>query len=312
MDDNMITPVKMIDVTEKNETVREAVARGRIEMEAATLERIRRGDVAKGDVLAVSQTAGILAAKDTQRLIPLCHPLLLTNIWIEFYLPPDGNYIDITATTRGIGKTGFEMEAFIAVSVSALNIYDMCKATDKSMRITDIRLLKKSGGKSGVFIAEENKEGSANSRGKVVAVCIGEGKDKKEQVSEAVLQEEYGFVGDTHAGSSRQVSLLAQETIDKMIMALSSINPLRMKTQNIRINPGESAENLLTKNIDLISLQVGTKIHIGKEAVIQVSEIGKEYHKPGYYLIPLEGVFAKVIKGGVIKPGDDILVEGNS
>ncbi len=312
IDDNVLSPVQMIDISGKNETVREAVAKGRIEMNAATLESIRQGEIIKGDVLAVAQTAGILAAKDTQRLIPLCHPLLLTNIYIEFYLPPSGSFIDITATSKGIGKTGFEMEAFIAVTVSALNIYDMCKAIDKSMHITNVRLLKKSGGKSGTYVAEDGKEKPVNRYGKVVAVCIGEGKDKKEQVSEAVLREEYGFIGDTHAGSSRQVSLLAQETVNKMIIALSSINPQRMKTQNIRINPGDSAENLLTNNIDLISLQVGTRIHIGKEAVLQVCEIGKEYHKPGYYLIPLEGIFANVIKGGIIKPGDDIIVEENS
>jgi cyclic pyranopterin monophosphate synthase len=312
MINNVTSPVQMIDVTAKKETVREAVAKGRIEMNTATLERIRQGEIIKGDVLAVAQTAGILAAKDTQRLIPLCHPLLLTNIWIEFYLPPDGNFIEITAIAKGIGKTGFEMEAFVAVAVSALNIYDMCKAIDKSMRITDIRLLKKSGGKSGTYVASGDKEKIVNRCGKIVAVCIGTGKDKKEQVSEAVLQEGYGVVGDVHAGSSRQVSLLAQETIDKMIMALSSINPQRMKAQNIRINPGDSAENLLTKDIDLISLPVGTIIHIGNEAIIRVSQLGKEYHKPGYYLIPLEGIFASVIKGGIIKPGDDVIVQDNS
>ena len=147
--------VRMVDITEKGETRREAVAEGKVKMNSATLELIRQGKIAKGDVLAVAQTAGIMAAKETYRLIPLCHPLLLTSVAVEFYLPENGDFVRITAAAKGVGKTGFEMEALVAVSVSALTIYDMCKAVDKGMTIGEIRLVRKSGGKSGLYIAGE-------------------------------------------------------------------------------------------------------------------------------------------------------------
>jgi cyclic pyranopterin phosphate synthase len=141
----------MVDITEKGETRREGVAEGRVNMKPATLELIRQGKIAKGDVLTVAQAAGIMAAKETYRLIPLCHPLLLTNVAVEFRIPEKGNFIDITAIAKGVGKTGFEMEALIAVSVTALTIYDMCKGMDRAMSIEGIHLVRKSGGKSGVI-----------------------------------------------------------------------------------------------------------------------------------------------------------------
>ncbi len=145
--------IHMIDVTRKRETERQAVAEGKVQMKPATLELIRKGELEKGNVLAVAKTAGIMAAKETHRLIPLCHPLQLTHITVEFNLPENDNSVEIIASAKGIGKTGFEMEALVAVSVSALTIYDMCKAVDKSMIIGDIRLVRKSGGKSGLFLA---------------------------------------------------------------------------------------------------------------------------------------------------------------
>jgi cyclic pyranopterin phosphate synthase len=147
--------ISMIDVTQKKETERQAVAKGKVQMKQATLELVRKGELEKGDVLAVAKTAGIMAAKETHRLIPLCHPLHLTHIAVKFNLPDNGNSIEITASAKGIGKTGFEMEALVAVSVSALTIYDMCKAVDKSMNIGEIRLARKSGGKSGLYLAGE-------------------------------------------------------------------------------------------------------------------------------------------------------------
>ena len=146
--------IRMIDVTRKKETERQAIAKGKIKMKPATLELIRKGELEKGDVLAVAKTAGIMAAKETHRLIPLCHPLQLTHIAVAFNLPEKGNSVEITANAKGIGKTGFEMEALIAVAVSALTIYDMCKAVDRSMTIGEIRLVKKSGGKSGLYLAD--------------------------------------------------------------------------------------------------------------------------------------------------------------
>ena len=146
--------IHMIDVTQKKETERQALAKGKIQMKPATLELIRKGELAKGDVLAVAKTAGIMAAKETHHLIPLCHSLQLTNIAVEFNLPEKGNSVEITAGAKGIGKTGFEMEVLVAVSVSALTIYDMCKAVDRSMTIGEIRLARKSGGKSGLYLAD--------------------------------------------------------------------------------------------------------------------------------------------------------------
>ena len=148
--------IRMIDVTEKNETERRAIAKGRVQMKPATLELIRKGELEKGDVLAVAKVAGILAAKDTHRLIPLCHPLQLTHIEIGFRLSEKGSDfigVEITASARGVGKTGFEMEALVAVAISALTVYDMCKALDTSMTIGEIRLVRKSGGKSGLYLA---------------------------------------------------------------------------------------------------------------------------------------------------------------
>lgn len=145
--------IHMIDVTQKKETERQAVAECKVKLKSTTLQLIRRGRITKGDVFGVAQTAGILAAKETPRLIPLCHPLLLTNVSIEFHTPENADFIEITATAKGVGKTGFEMEALIAVSVAALNVYDMCKAVDKTMSIEGIHLVKKSGGKSGIHQA---------------------------------------------------------------------------------------------------------------------------------------------------------------
>ncbi len=140
---------RMVDISAKADTAREAVARGRVYMKPETLALIVSGRAAKGDALITAQVAGVMAAKRTHELIPLCHPLLLTHI--EVALQPDEgrSAIDITATVRTTGKTGVEMEALTAVAVAALTVYDMAKATQRDMRIGDIRLVRKRGGKSG-------------------------------------------------------------------------------------------------------------------------------------------------------------------
>lgn len=143
---------RMVDIGEKADTKRVAVAKGRVVMSPRTLELIRKNEIAKGDVLTVAQVAGIAAAKRTSELIPLCHPLLLTNVSVDFDFQDDA--IEIRATVEATGKTGVEMEALTAVTVSALTIYDMCKAQDRAMRIQDVRLVKKSGGKSGEIVLE--------------------------------------------------------------------------------------------------------------------------------------------------------------
>lgn len=141
---------RMVDVGQKGDTEREAVARGRVVMKPATLKQIRDLGFEKGDVLAVARVAGIMAAKKTPHLIPLCHPILISNVTIEFDMDGDDS-IEITARVKSTGKTGVEMEALVAVSVSALTIYDMCKSVDRGMAITQIYLESKKGGKSGTY-----------------------------------------------------------------------------------------------------------------------------------------------------------------
>ncbi len=145
---------RMVDVSDKAETERVATAQGRIVMKPETLTLIRTGRVKKGDVLQVARLAGIMAAKRTSELIPLCHPLPLTSIAVDLVADDAANAIDITATIKLKGRTGVEMEALTAVSVAALTVYDMCKAVDRGMIISDVRLIQKSGGKSGTFEAE--------------------------------------------------------------------------------------------------------------------------------------------------------------
>ena len=143
---------RMVDVGGKPDTERVAVAKGEITMRPETLALIQEEGIPKGDVLAVAQVAGIMAAKRTHELIPMCHPLLLTHVAVEFAPHQAESLIEITATVRTTGKTGVEMEALTAVAVAALTIYDMCKAVDRAMHITNVRLIRKSGGKSGRII----------------------------------------------------------------------------------------------------------------------------------------------------------------
>ncbi len=141
----------MVDVSGKDSTVREAVARGRVVMLAETAALIREGAAKKGDVVAVARVAGIMAAKKTSDLIPLCHPLAISGVTVELDVGDD--FVDIAATVRTTGPTGVEMEALTAVSVAALTVYDMLKAVDRGMRIEGVRVVRKTGGKSGDFSA---------------------------------------------------------------------------------------------------------------------------------------------------------------
>jgi cyclic pyranopterin phosphate synthase len=145
----------MVDVGAKGETDRVAIAKGSVIMAAETMTRIQGGVVKKGDVLAVAQLAGIMGAKRTPDLIPLCHPLSLSSVSLDLSCDPQRSAVDITATCKVSGRTGVEMEALTAVTVAALTVYDMCKAVDRTMRIVDIRLTYKSGGKSGIFQTED-------------------------------------------------------------------------------------------------------------------------------------------------------------
>ncbi len=146
---------RMVDVTPKPETERLAIAAGEVIMKRETLRLIREGNIKKGDVLGTARIAGIMAAKRTHELIPLCHPLLLTKVDVDFRFNEEESKIEIRSLVKTRGQTGVEMEALTAVSVAALTIYDMAKAVEKTMRIENIRLLRKEGGKSGTFVREE-------------------------------------------------------------------------------------------------------------------------------------------------------------
>jgi cyclic pyranopterin phosphate synthase len=150
---------RMVDVSKKQDTVREATAAGEVEMSGECFQLVRQGGIAKGDVLGVARIAGIMAAKKVDDLIPLTHPLPISKAEISFTFQPTTNIIEIRATVGITGKTGVEMEALSAVSIAALTIYDMCKSVDKSMRISNIRLLAKSGGKSGTFVRLDDSQG---------------------------------------------------------------------------------------------------------------------------------------------------------
>lgn len=144
----------MVDVSTKSVTARTATAKGRVVMQAGTAELIASHGHKKGDVLAISQLAGIMGAKRTADLIPLCHPLPLDSVTVTLTLAEDQPAVDIMATCKTSGRTGVEMEALTAVSVTALTVFDMCKAVDKTMQLTNIRVIYKDGGKSGTFIAD--------------------------------------------------------------------------------------------------------------------------------------------------------------
>ncbi len=145
---------RMVDVSAKPDTEREAIARGTVRMKPETLAMIQAGGVPKGDVIGTARLAGVMAAKRTHELIPLCHPLLLTDINVDITPNEAESALDITGTVRTTGKTGVEMEALTAVSIAALTVYDMCKAVDRGMRVESVRLAEKRGGKSGEIVLE--------------------------------------------------------------------------------------------------------------------------------------------------------------
>jgi len=145
---------KMVDISSKADTQRRATAKGVVKMKSATLDLIKKGQTKKGEVLVTAQLAGIMAAKQTPNLIPLCHPILINEVTVDFKLDEKNSTIEITSTVKSTGKTGVEMEALTATAVAALTIYDMCKAVDRGMKIANIRLVEKSGGKSGKITLE--------------------------------------------------------------------------------------------------------------------------------------------------------------
>ncbi len=294
--------VNMVDVSSKPITAREAVATGQIQMEPETLELIKTGQIEKGAVLETARLAGIMAAKKTSDLIPLCHPLFISSVKIEFEIIEPAS-IKIICKVKTSGQTGVEMEALQGVSSAALTIYDMSKAVDKTMNIGEIKLLEKRGGSSGEFIASEEL------KGQVVAVSTSiEKGTKKKPLLEINLKEGHGIIEDAHAGDwHRQVSLLAEESIQKMLDSTD---------QEIRIGYGDFAENITTRGVDIGSLHPGDLITFQRGVKLEVTQIGKECHtgcaiaqQVGDCVMPKEGIFAKVLNGGKIKPGDTYKVE---
>ena len=291
---------RMVDVSEKPSTFRRARAHGKVHMAPETLELVRTGGMKKGDVLAVAQVAGIMAAKRTWELIPMCHPIQLTGVDISFSFEEDG--ISLVAETRCTGETGVEMEALTAASVASLAIYDMCKAVQRDMEIDEVCLLEKEGGKSGHFVREAAPEHEILAEGRVLAVCISEKKGtRKHPVRALELAVGEGIKGDAHAGNwHRQVSFLGNEAVDIM------------RGRGLELSAGNFAENVLTEGIDLPKLPVGTLIEAGS-ALLAVTQIGKTCHNDceirrltGMCVMPTDGIFCIVLKDGTVAAGDRI------
>jgi len=292
---------RMVDVGKKAITRRVARAGARVWMAPRTMRLLVDQALPKGDVLAVARLAGIMAAKKTFELVPLCHPLPLDYVDVTFSIREDDAVVEIECEARTSGRTGVEMEAITGASVAAITIYDMCKAVDRGIVIGDVRLLEKRGGRHDYRRADEEASSAA-----VVSVNVSISKgERKKPVESITLVEGQGIVGDGHAGAwHRQVSLLALESIDSM------------RAKGIQVGPGDFAENITTSGIELPVLPLGTVLAAG-EALLEVTQIGKVchercaiYEQAGDCVMPREGIFAKVIRSGVVHPGDPVRVTG--
>ena len=288
---------RMVDVSDKPATDRVARAAGFVRMAPSTVELVRTGGAKKGDVLAVAQVAGIMAAKRCWELVPMCHPVQLTGVDVRFSVGEGG--VGIEATCRCHGETGVEMEALSAVSAAALTVYDMLKAHQRDMVVEEVRLVEKTGGASGDFSAR-GVRGAAT----VEAVCVSEEKGtRKHPVDEIELVVGEGVAGDAHAGRwHRQVSLLPAEAVDELRGLLPELAP------------GDFAENVLTRGLDLKALPVGTVLRAGAAELV-VTQIGKECHAAceirrltGRCAMPTEGIFCVVTRGGSLRAGDRLEV----
>jgi cyclic pyranopterin phosphate synthase len=305
---------RMVDVGGKDITRRAARAGARVWMAPTTLRLLKEQALPKGDVLAVAKVAGIMAAKKTCELVPLCHPIALTQVDLTFAVSDEEPRVDIECSTRTEDRTGVEMEALVGAAVAAITIYDMCKAVDRGMVIGDLRLLEKTGGKEDYLRSEERAGTPAPAGGvprpglppvgKVVAVNVSAAKgERKTPVPGVVLRQDHGIESDAHAGPwHRQVSLLAQESIDKMVAA------------GLGVGPGDFAENITTEGLDVASLPLFTTLDLG-EALVEVTQIGKEchsrcaiYHQAGDCVMPREGIFVRVLRGGRVAPDDAVRI----
>lgn len=288
---------RMVDVSDKPATDRVARAAGFVRMAPSTVELVRTGGAKKGDVLAVAQVAGIMAAKRCWETVPMCHPVALTGVDVRFSVETGG--VGIEAACRCHGETGVEMEALSAVSAAALTVYDMLKAHQRDMVVEEVRLVEKTGGASGDFAAR-----GARGAATVEAVCVSEEKGtRKHPVDEIELVVGEGVAGDAHAGRwHRQVSLLPAEAVDELRDRLPDLAP------------GDFAENILTRGVDLKALPVGTVLRVGAAELV-VTQIGKECHTAceirrltGRCAMPTEGIFCVVTRGGSLRAGDRLEV----
>lgn len=295
---------RMVDVSAKEKTQRVARAAGFVHMMPATLELVRTGGCKKGDVLAVAQVAGIMAAKRCWELVPMCHPIQLTGVDVRFELSDAPCGVAIEAECRCCGQTGVEMEALTAASVAGLTIYDMLKAVQRDMVVSDVRLLEKSGGKSGHFVREGALLGEKPADGIVVATSISTKKGTRKVPQESIrLEVGLGAAGDAHAGAwHRMVSLLPEESVDEMRELLP------------KLAAGDFAENILTRGLSLKDLPVGTVLEVG-ECELAMTQIGKKCHSDceihritGKCVMPTDGVFAVVTRGGTVRPGDPVRI----
>ena len=295
---------RMVDVGAKPRTARRAVAAGFVRMAPSTVELVRTGGAKKGDVLGVAQVAGIMAAKRCWELVPMCHQVALTGVDVRFSVGDGG--VAIEAECRCTGETGVEMEALTAVSVAGLTIYDMLKAHQRDMVIEEVRLLEKSGGASGDFHLTGGQSLCHVTRpaATVEAVCVSERKGTRKHPVDAIeLVPGSGVAGDAHAGNwHRQVSLLPAEAVDTMRDVLPELAP------------GDFAENVLTRGLDLKALPVGTVLSAGTAELV-VTQIGKTCHNDceisrltGKCVMPREGIFCVVTRGGVVRAGDRVTV----
>ena len=302
---------RMVDVSGKASTHRTATAAGKVRMSPETVELVRTGGSRKGDVLAVAQVAGIMAAKRCSDLIPMCHPIALTDVDVHFSLESDG--VAIQATCGCVGETGVEMEALTAVSVAGLTIYDMLKSHERGMVIEEVRLLEKDGGRSGHYVASATESASvavappAAPAGVVEAVSISEKRGVSKYPVECIeLLVGTGVVGDAHAGEwHRQVSLLPAEALESMAAEVPGLGP------------GSFAENILVRGLDLKKLPIGTTLQLGTAEVV-LTQIGKECHVEceirrltGHCVMPGEGVFGVVTRSGTVRAGDLVRVKGD-
>ena len=301
---------RMVDVSAKEGTQRVARAAGFVHMVPATLELVRTGGCKKGDVLAVAQVAGIMAAKRCWELVPMCHPIQLTGVDVRFELSDAPCGVAIEAECRCCGQTGVEMEALTAASVAGLTIYDMLKAVQRDMVVSDVRLLEKSGGKSGHFVrgsvavVDKGPVPLSTSDGVVVATSISTKKGTRKVPQESIrLEVGLGVAGDAHAGAwHRMVSLLPEESVDEMRELLP------------KLAAGDFAENILTRGLSLKDLPVGTVLEVG-ECELAMTQIGKKCHSDceisritGKCVMPTDGVFAVVTRGGTVRPGDPVRI----